>query len=508
MLGSYLRGQDRSQRQLLPECVDDYVGKESIVRVVDAFVDNLERGAGDGLPELRETGSRGGAPGYDPAAIARVLIWGYLRRTRSTRMLELAAKTNLEVIWLLGGLTPDHSSISRFRKSEADRIKGWLREFNLCCSKLGLFGSEVLAVDGAHLKAPASKSTHYTKKRLERWLEKIDARIDEYMENLAEEDAEDPAVPEGAVGPQEVTEAIEKLQDEQKRVRKLMVKAEDSPTGQTGLVDPEAVLMKKKPGRGSAVLGYSAQIAVDGENHLVAAADAVAATSDKGLLAQSVEEARGVLPETKTETETETETGGPAVLADAGYVDFEDVAAVEAAGCRPFVDTGKLSQGAENKGLFGRDEFRYEPEEDCYHCPGSKKLQRHSDCEIRGRSYQVYYNTKACRECALRSSCTKGRYRKLKRSPHQACIDRMRERMERTPETYGRRKSIVEHPFGTMLFWDGGRELLCRGLRMAKAELGLSALSYNVRRAAEVLGTAELARAIREMAAERATGAA
>jgi len=116
-----LKGQDRSQRQLLPECVDDYVGKESIVRVVDAFVDNLECGAGNGLPELRDTGSRGGAPGYDPAAIARVRIWGYLRRMRSTRMLELAAKTNLKVIWLLGGLTPDHSSISRFRKSEAVR---------------------------------------------------------------------------------------------------------------------------------------------------------------------------------------------------------------------------------------------------------------------------------------------------------------------------------------------------------------------------------------------------
>lgn len=176
MSSAYLEGVGREEVLLLPERVDDYVGEDHPVRVIDAFVEGLSVGGESGaLPPLREMGAGGGRKGYHPATLAKLFIWGYVNRVRSTRRLEIEAGRNLELIWLLGKLRPDHSSISRFRKDHAGRIKGWLKEFNLICASLGLFGGEEVSVDGVFLKAVNSKGNNHTQERIEGNLRRLGA---------------------------------------------------------------------------------------------------------------------------------------------------------------------------------------------------------------------------------------------------------------------------------------------------------------------------------------------
>jgi hypothetical protein len=403
------------------------------------------------------------------------------------------------VIWLLGDLRPDHSSISRFRAANAKRIKTWLREFNLIVAQVGLFGGEECAVDGALLKAVNSKARNFTAKKIKKMLEKCDERIERYLAALEANDAEDDAAEFEVT---ELREKLERVKVLQAKYEALREKAQDSPTGQVSLTDEEAVLVQKKATPGSAVVGYNAQSAVDGANHLIAAVEVSNATHDKGQLASMAKAACEGMGR-KVPSEEDEEQGGeaPKVLADAGYKDFSDIAATEALGFEPHV---ALSSGRTKKsGIFAFEEFRYDRDEDCYYCPNGSKLLRHADSKEPNGISQTYYNVASCRGCPIKEQCTKGVYRKLKRHQDQDCIDRMKGRMVKDPGAYKRRAAIVEHPFGTMLFWREGRTMLCRGQEKAGAEFTLSALGYNITRVANLLGVTELVRVLTAHRAQR-----
>jgi transposase len=503
----YVRGVDRNEEVLLPARVEDYISADNLVRVIDVFVDGMSRGGEDGaLPELREMDSKGGRRSYDPRIMAKLFIWGYLRRERSSRRLEYACGDRMEVIWLLGNLRPDHSSISRFRADHAKLIKTWLREFNLIAAQAGLFGGEELAVDGALLKAVNSKGRNFTSNKIKKMLEKCDERIERYLAALETNDAEDDAQ---SLEMTELHEKIQRVKDLQAKYEALRKKAKSSPTGQVSLTDEEAVLMQKKATPGSAVVGYNAQSAVDEAYHMIAAVEVSNATHDKGQLASMVKagfDGMGrKLPSEQADDKEQDEQprGGLRVLADAGYKDFSDIAATEALGVAPYV---MLSSGRSKMAThFTREEFRYDHKGDYYECPAKGKLLRHADNKERnGSMSQTYYDVKLCKECPMRERCTKGSYRKLKRHQDQDSIDRMKLRMAANPEIYKRRAALVEHPFGTMLFWENARALLCRGQHKARAEFTLSALSYNIKRAANVMGVAELIRVIKAHQVERA----
>ena len=509
---------DRNEELLLPARVEDYVAEDNLVRVIDVFVDGMSRGKEEGaLPELREMGEKGGRPSYDPSIMAKLFIWGYLRKERSSRRLEHACGDRMEVIWLLGNLRPDHCSISRFRAANARRIKTWLREFNLIVAQVGLFGGEQCAVDGALLKAVNSKARNFTAKKIKKMLEKYDERIERYLAALEDNDAEDDAA---ALEVAELQEKMERVKELQAKYEALREKAQDSPTGQVSLTDEEAVLVQKKATPGSAVVGYNAQSAVDGANHLIAAVEVSNATHDKGQL-ESMAKAACEGMGRKVPAEEEGRQGGeqsggdspdqeerspqsgeaPKILADAGYKDFSDIAATEALGFDPHV---ALSSGRPKKSkIFAFEEFRYDRDEDCYHCPNGGKLLRHADSKEPNGISQTYYNVASCRDCPIKEQCTKGSYRKLKRHQDQDCIDRMKHRMVEDPGAYKRRAAIVEHPFGTMLFWREARALLCRGQEKAGAEFTLSALSYNITRVANLLGVGELVRMLKVHQARR-----
>jgi transposase len=211
----YVRGADRDQEMLLPARVDDYIDPESPVRVLDAFVDGVELGA-LGFAQ-RGHGSRGRSS-YDPASLLKLYLWGYLRRCRSSRKLEEACATNLEAIWLTGGIRPDHSTISDFRKRHPRPLKGIFKEFNLACIELGLFGRELVAIDGTFIKAVNSESKSFTRNKLAKLIASIDRATGRYLEMLDSADASEPQV--GAGGGEEIRDKIERL-----KARKLQLEA-------------------------------------------------------------------------------------------------------------------------------------------------------------------------------------------------------------------------------------------------------------------------------------------
>lgn len=491
MADGYLRGVDRDQELLLPSRVEDYVAPESEVRIIDAFVQSMScEGEEDALPAERSMGLKGGRKGYAPRDLAKLFIWGYLNRVRSSRRLEKACRTNLEVIWLLGDLRPDHCSISRFRAVHAGRIKSWLKHFNLIAAQAGLFGGEEIAVDGTLLRAVNSKARNFTLGKLDKLEAKLEERVARYLEELAANDADD----DRRVQPAGALEAkIARVKELQKKYRALRQQAKESPTGQVSLTDPDAVMLRKNATAGSAMVGFNAQSAVDGKHHLIAAVDVTNASHDKGHLAEMM---KAACDSTGRPLPVADGTTPPAkCLADAGYKDYADIAATEALGFAPHVALSS-DRGKGKPGLFAATDFRHDRDADCYHCPVGAVLTRHDDTRKRGTLYQTYYNVAACRACPLRERCTQGRYRKVQRHEHQDSIDRMRQRMEQDPAVYKRRAALVEHPFGTMLFWRGARALLCRGLAKARAEFTMSALAYNLTRAAKILGVAGLIKLI------------
>lgn len=255
----------------MPPRVEDYVAKDNLVRVIDAFVDTLALGEKDAcLPPPREMGSDGGRPGYHPATLARLFIWGYVNRVRSTRRLEAETGRNLEVIWLINGLRPDHSVISRFRKAHARRIKRWLKEFNLVCADLDLIDGDELTVDGVFLKAVNSKRNNHTREKLERQMKKLNERVAAYLQALAESEAraDGPDASETAG----LRDKLGHLEEAKRRAAGLLDRIESSPTGQISTVDPDSRLLKKSTSEG-ALVGFLAHAAVDGRAHLIVAAE-------------------------------------------------------------------------------------------------------------------------------------------------------------------------------------------------------------------------------------------
>jgi len=492
---AYLRGVDRDQELLLPSRVEDYVSAEGEVRVIDAFAEGMDSGSSDAaLPGERAMGPQGGRRGYCPRDMAKLFIWGYLNRVRSSRALEKACRTNLEAIWLLRDLRPDHCSISRFRAQHAARIKGWLKEFNLIVAQAGLFGGKETAVDGALLKAVNSKSRNFTRAKLEELLAKLEERAARYLDELEANDAADESSKAAQAEAGALEGKIAKVKALQEHYRTLRRQAEASPTGQVSLTDADAVLLRKNAAPGSAVVGFNAQSAVDGKHHLIAAVEVTNASHDKGHLAEMM---KAACESTGRTLPAPADPSSPAkCLADAGYKDYADIAAVESLGFEPHVALSSC-RPKEKPGIFPTADFRHDPERNCYHCPGGAVLVRHQDTRKGNAIYQSYYNVAACKACPLKQSCTKGRYRKIQRHEHQDSIDRMQQRMERDPAAYKRRAALVEHPFGTMLFWRAGRALLCRGLEKAGAEFALSALGYNLTRAINLLGVTALAKLFR-----------
>ena len=486
-MSAYIQGTPRGEQSFLPRCHDDYIDAGNPVRALDAFVDTLEFG-GLGFV-MRERGSVG-RPGFHPATLMRIYLWGYLRGTRSSRGLERACRVNLELIWLTGDLHPDHSVISAFRKDNAALLPGIFSQFTALCVEMGLFGRELMTIDGTFVKAVNSKARSFTRAKLKKLIAKAEAAAARYLELLDTTDAqeEEQGGTSGGGGRAALEAKLEKIRGRQTRLQGLLEDCGESPTGQVNLTDPDSVQLRKN---GRSTTGYNVQAAVDAEHHLVAAVEVTQDGNDKQQLdamAQKAKAETGLAEKAKLE-----------VLADAGYPTSTELAAC--AGHNTTV-TAPVPNISANPGVYSGANFERAPGGGGYICPAGHLLERKGDKLQDGTLYETYSNRKACRGCELRALCTKSSYRLLKINAHREHVQAARERLAANPAAMARRASIAEHPFGTIKAGGGG-ELLCRGKQLASAEVNLGFWSYNFKRALEVLGVQGLMRRMREISAAR-----
>lgn len=468
---SYIAGADRDQVQLFPPSVDDYVAGDSPVRAIEAFVRGLDLRA----LEVGSAPAETGRPGYDPADLLMLYIYGYLHRIRSSRRLEAECHRNVELMWLLRGLRPDHWTIAAFRRKNRTRFKGVMREFNLLCRKLELFGAELVAIDGAKFKAVNSPRRHYTAEQLRDLAARIDGRIGEYLEELDRGDQEEEGVAErpGVAAMQEKLAQMLERATAYEELRETLAAAAQN---EIALTDPDSRGQKKVG------VGYNVQVAVDAKHDLIVVAEVVQDQNDLAQLHPMAEAAQ-------------VELQSPALnaVADAGYHHAGQLEKCEAAQITTYVPApagtaGRSTDGAE---VYPKSSFTYETDADAYRCPAGHTLPFAGEGDNRGTTRRYYYNKNACAECVMKTQCTQAAYRRLSRLPNEAVVERQAARVKEQPQIVHERKTIVEHVFGTLRMW-GHDTFLCRGLEMVRAEFTLSALAYNLRRALNVSGAAKI----------------
>jgi len=461
---------------LLPASVEDYVATDNPVRFIDAFVDELDLGSAG---FMRSRPKATGRPGYDPADMLKLYLYGYLNRVRSSRRLATEAIRNLELIWLLRGVRPDFRTIADFRRDNRAAFKAVFRQFVVLCRKLDLFGRELLAVDGTRLKAVNSRARNFSRERLASYLAAVDARLERYLAELDQIDrGEDGA---GTGRGEALATKISRLREQRQASATLMSELEESGEGQISLTDSDARLMVA---HSKVTLGYNAQVAVDAKHSLIVEHHVTNACNDMGLLAPTAGAAKEALGVERID-----------VVADMGYHSGDDIVACEAAGITPYIPRPRRGTAVGN-GLFPKERFRYDPEADVYHCPGGQVLDTRYASVTRGHLSVQYSSPAACAGCQVKARCTTGRWRRINRGEHEAVIERMAARLAKRPDILVIRKSTVEHPFGSIKQWMNQGAFLMRGLEKVRAEFSLTALVYNLRRAITLIGVPGLIRAV------------
>ena len=474
---AHISGHDRSQTLLFPESVDDYVGLDNPVRFIDAFVDGLDLAAAGFVGvDAKPTGR----PGYAPADLLKLYIYGYLNRIRSSRRLEAETHRNIEVIWLLRHLKPDFKTIADFRRDNRAAFKPVFREFVLLCRQLDLFGRELLAIDGTRLKAVNNKDRNFTRSALEQFIRKADECLAGYLQRLDDGDIEKGGTDGNSRVP-DLAQKIEAIRNKCGRLRSLLESLNRTGESQISLTDPDSRAMAAHT---RVAVGYNAQIAVDAKHKLIVEQAVTNQVLDVGLLTQTAEPARAILGVAQID-----------VVADRGYFKFEDIEACEAAGMTPYVPKPQRGS-AVREGFFAKDEFRYDPAEDVYVCPAGERLGHRSESKSRDLTKIDYSNRAACLACALRPRCTNS-FRRVSRLENEAVLDRMAARLKARPEILDRRRDTVEHPFGSIKQWMGQGAFLMRGLENVRAEFSLTALAYNMRRVINILGVRAMIAAVR-----------
>ena len=474
-MSGFIQGQDRSQATLFPERLDDYVAEDSPVRVIDVFIDEWDLGSLGFRTQANDTGR----PAYHPATMLKLFVYGYLNRVQSSRRLEREAQRNVELMWLTGRLAPDFKTIADFRKDNGEGIRRVCRQFVILCRNLNLFANALVAIDGSKFKAVNNRDRNFTRAKMKHRLAQVEASIDRYLQQLAEADLRAPAEDKT----QRLEDKIAALKQEMARLKKVEARMLSSPGQQISLTDPDARSMATS-GRGTGMVGYNVQTAVDTEHHLIVAHEVTNVGHDRTQLANMAGQAKAALGTDKLN-----------VVADRGYFKSEEILACEEAGITTCLPKPKTS-GNQAKGQFGRDAFRYLPEEDAYACPAGERLVRHMTTQEKGKTLHLYWASN-CKNCAIRARCTSGVRRKMSRWEHEEVLEQVEVRLERNPHLMRVRRSTVEHPFGTLKAWMGSTHFLTKTLPRVNTEMSLHVLAYNLRRMLNLVGPKALIAVIR-----------
>jgi transposase len=475
----FVEGEDRSQVTLLPECLDDFIAEDNSVRVVDAFVEELD---------LQELGFEGvepastGRPSYHPAVLLKIYIYGYLNRIQSSRRLERECQRNLELMWLTGRLAPDFKTIADFRRDSGKGIRNVCRQFIVLCRDLKLFSQAAVAIDGSKFKAVNGRERNYTEGKIARREREIEANIQRYLDAL---DTNDRTLPnDWLVKAARLSVKVHELQQKMKELHRMRKQLRSAPDGQVSLTDPDARAMTTHSNTGTAMVGYNVQAAVDTKHHLVVAHEVTNVGHDRAQLSKMALAAREAMGTKRLKA-----------IADRGYFNSPEIKACSDAGIKAYVPK-PMTSNAKAEGRFSKADFVYIAQDDEYQCPAGQRAIYRYTREESGLQIRRYW-TSACPECPMKARCTTGDYRRISRWEHEDVLDEMQRRLDRQPDTMLLRKRTVEHVFGTLKHWMGWTHFLTRGMANVSTEVSLSVLAYNLKRVIAILGMARTMKAMK-----------
>jgi len=478
---AYIKGEDRNQIIMFPESIDEYISEENPVRLIEAYVEGLD------LESFGFTGTNPtavGHPSYDPKDEIKLYLYGYLNRIRSSRRLEDEAARNIEVMWLLKKLKPDFKTIADFRKDNKKALKAVFRDFNKLCDEWDLFGKELVAIDGSKFRACNSKKNNYNAKKLDRHLKYIDEKIDKYMKELDEKDIEESSDRKPDL--KEIKERIEELKNRKVKYESYKKDLEGKGGNEISVTDPDSRLMSNS--NNNIGVSYNVQTTVDAKYKMIADFKVTQNSNDFGELDNMALRAKKLFGGKEFE-----------VVADKGYYKAEDLKKCVDNGITPYVAKQTYSNGTHDKDFYP-DKFKYDRERNIYICPAGKELYYRRDRKSKGKVVGSDYNNyEACKNCEYKERCTKSKTgRSIVQHVDQDFLDTIDIQTEESNEKYRIRQEIVEHPFGTVKRGWGAYYFLTKRKVSVTAEMALTFLAYNFKRAMNILGVKEMLRRLKE----------
>jgi len=470
----FIQSTDRTQVTLFPEQLEDYVADDNPVRVVDVFVEQLDLGklGFDGVSPMKT-----GRPTYHPTVLLKLYIYGYLNRIQSSRRLERESQRNLELIWLMERLTPDFKTIANFRKENGKAIRKVCSQFVMLCRKLNLLTEATVAIDGSKFKAVNNRDNNFTINKIKRRREQIEASIERYLLALETADRQEQAdFMEAKI--QRLQEKIAMLKKQMAKLDTLETELQKTPDKQISLTDPDARSMATS-GRGTGIVGYNVQTAVDTTHHLIVAHEVTNVGHDRNQLANMAEQAKTAMGVDELNA-----------IADRGYFNSEEIRKCHDNGITPIVPKCTTS-GAKADGRFDKADFIYDKEKNEYQCPAGQRLIWRFSTVEHGLNHSKYWSSH-CPQCPIKAQCTPSDYRRVSRWEHEELLDAMQIRLDRAPDSMRIRRQTVEHPFGTLKAWMGSTHFLSKDLDKVSTEMSLNVLAYNLKRVINLLGTTAL----------------
>ena len=461
----FVTGRDRSQTHLFPVSIDQTIDNENEVRLIDVFVDSMDLENFGFDKQFIENGR----PAYHPSDLLKLYIYGYMNKVRSSRDLEKECKRNIEVMWLLRCLQPDHNTISNFRRDNPKAIKKVFRETVRIAKHFKLIGGKLIAGDSSKFRAQNSKKNNFNKKKIERHMAYIDNKLDQYNKQLADEDDD---------GIEEIKKEIDKHNQRKQGYEKLDHQLDETGEVQISTSDPESRQMIIR--NNITEVAYNVQTTVDAENNIPIDYKLTNTNDSKAM--------GGMLLRAKSILHTNEFTA----LYDKGYHTGSELDRAERLGIQTIVAIPGIPRSSQAPDPdYNVAHFEYSFDSNSYICPQGHSLKTNGTWH-KGRNYYFrQYKTPECRSCPVRPKCTKSAQngKIIQRSEYIPAIERNRERVKQNPELYKQRQAIVEHPYGTIKRqWGFGYIITKKGLDRASADVGLMFTAYNLRRIINILG--------------------
>jgi len=464
----YFLGKNREQTYLFPVSLDESLSNDNEVRLIDLFVDSLNISKFGFKVDFGENGR----PAYHPADLLKLYIYGYMNKIRSSRDLEKECKRNIEVIWLLKSLKPDHNTISNFRKDNDSAIREVFKTTVKISKHFDLLGKKLIAGDSTKLRAQNSKKNNYNQKKIDRHLEYIENKLNEYNQALSKEDCVQPA---------EIKKNIEKQLERKEKYHQLEQQLKETGQEQISTSDTESRQMITR--NNITEVAYNVQTTVDAKNNILIDYK-VTNNNDSKALGKMITRASEIL-----------ETTDFTALYDKGYHTGSELKIAQDLGINLMVAVPDVASNAPDK-RYNVANFYYDKEADFYICPEHQKLVTNANWynKNRGNNRELirvkHYKTNACKACINRELCTSNKHgRLIERSEYADNIEQNKKNIEANQKLYKRRQAIVEHPYGTIKRqWGFNYILTKQGMERASSDVGFIFISYNLRRIINILG--------------------